>query len=317
MRLNLPILEHVAECKNILIAGMGGGFDVFCGLPIYFELQDAGYQVHLANFSFADIQSLKHGIRLSDTLVGVSADHEKTYVYFPEYHLVHWFKQERKQDVTIWCFHKTGAKPLADNYRLLIDKLNIDCIVLVDGGVDSLMRGDEAGLGTVLEDSISLIAIGEQKHIQHKLVAAVAFGAEQDIAYTHVLENIASLSKDGALLGTCSLTQQMSAYQRYEQAVTYVHEQPLQDTSVINASIISSVRGEYGDYHLTDKTRNSTLWINPFMSIYWFFEHETLARHNQFYEVLRNTEQITDAYQAIMRFLPTRQRRSHGHVILA
>ncbi len=38
MRLNLPILEQLAPCKNVLIAGMGGGFDVFCGLPLYFEL---------------------------------------------------------------------------------------------------------------------------------------------------------------------------------------------------------------------------------------------------------------------------------------
>jgi len=34
MDLNLPILDQLASCKNLLIAGMGGGYDVFCGLPI-------------------------------------------------------------------------------------------------------------------------------------------------------------------------------------------------------------------------------------------------------------------------------------------
>jgi hypothetical protein len=56
MQLNLPILDQLSPCRNLLIAGMGGGFDVFCGLPIYFELQ-------------------------------------------------------RREEVIIWAFHKTGACP--------------------------------------------------------------------------------------------------------------------------------------------------------------------------------------------------------------
>ena len=42
MELNLPILKQLTDCKNLLIAGMGGGFDIFCGLPIYFELKKRG-----------------------------------------------------------------------------------------------------------------------------------------------------------------------------------------------------------------------------------------------------------------------------------
>jgi hypothetical protein len=33
---NLPILDHLVGCRSILITGIGGGFDVFAGLPIYF-----------------------------------------------------------------------------------------------------------------------------------------------------------------------------------------------------------------------------------------------------------------------------------------
>ena len=58
MRLNLPIFDQLESAKSILIAGAGGGFDVFAGLPIYFALRDMGKTVHLANFSFtpADLQ---------------------------------------------------------------------------------------------------------------------------------------------------------------------------------------------------------------------------------------------------------------------
>ena len=54
MQLNLPIMDQLAGSQNVLIAGMGGGFDVFIGLPLYFTLRSMGKQVHLANYSFVD-----------------------------------------------------------------------------------------------------------------------------------------------------------------------------------------------------------------------------------------------------------------------
>ena len=47
MELNLPILNQLKSCKNLLVAGMGGGFDIFCGLPIYFELKKHGIKAKL------------------------------------------------------------------------------------------------------------------------------------------------------------------------------------------------------------------------------------------------------------------------------
>src|SRR5689334_16493478 len=74
MNLNLPILDMLKHSRNILIAGMGGGFDVLCGLPIFFELEALGYDVHLANLSFSDIAGLTDGEALTDTLVGVTTE---------------------------------------------------------------------------------------------------------------------------------------------------------------------------------------------------------------------------------------------------
>ena len=37
MSLNLRIREAISDCRSILLAGMGGGFDVFCGLPFYLD----------------------------------------------------------------------------------------------------------------------------------------------------------------------------------------------------------------------------------------------------------------------------------------
>jgi hypothetical protein len=307
MQLNLPVIDHLMSCKNLLIAGMGGGFDLFCGLPIYFELQRRGQQVHLASFSFSSITRLRDGIRLTHTLVGVTADNRGPAIYFPELYLAQWFREKQSEEVTVWCFEKTGPRPLLDNYRLLVEHLAVDGILLIDGGVDSLMRGNEAGLGTVIEDATSLAAVDELEDIPLRMVGCLGFGAEQDVTYAQVLENIAVLTQAGGFFGSCSLERRMEAYQLYEDAVLYVHNKPFQPPSVINASVISAVRGNFGDFHLTEKTRGRRLWISPLMPIYWFFDLQAVVERNLFLADIRGADTFMEAAFAM---LESRRRKS-------
>lgn len=302
MDFNIPIMDQLMACDNLLIAGMGGGFDIFCGLPIYFELKKRGKNVHLANFSFSDIETLAHGLRLSSTMVGVGFDPKEIYPYFPEFYLSEWFKVSQNEDVIIWCFQKTGTYPLTENYHILAQHLCIDGILLIDGGVDSLMRGDEAQKGTMVEDAISLFAVNELSKIEHRFLACAGLGAERDITYAHVFENIAALTKAGGFLGACALTPSMPAYQAFESAVLHVQGKPYHEPSVINSSIVSAVRGHYGDYHLTEKTRGSELWISPLMSLYWFFDFEAVVKRNLFLEQLRGTSTFLESVSRVMEF---------------
>ena len=59
MQLNLPIAHLTEDSENILIAGAGGGFDIYSGLPLYFHFHNQGKKVHLANYSFVDFQFAK------------------------------------------------------------------------------------------------------------------------------------------------------------------------------------------------------------------------------------------------------------------
>ncbi|MFI5912613.1 hypothetical protein [Dactylosporangium sp. NPDC051541] len=43
-----PLFTALAPARNVLIAGAGGGFDVYAGLPLAFALQSGGTRVHLA-----------------------------------------------------------------------------------------------------------------------------------------------------------------------------------------------------------------------------------------------------------------------------
>lgn len=322
MQLNLPIFEPLAACRNVLVAGMGGGFDVFCGLPIFFALQERGQRAHLANLTFSPTDAIQGATRLTPALAGVTADAPSPLLdavgslladpqlaaaaggglsaYFPERHLARWFREQRGQEVTVWCFDKTGARPLRDSYRRLVEHLEIDGLLLVDGGVDSLARGDEAEAGTFVEDAISLAAVAALDDVPVRIMACLGLGAERDIAYAHVLENIAGLAASGGFLGACALTRQMPAYQDYEAALLYVQGAPFQEPSVINSSVVSAVRGHYGDYHLTAKTHGSALWISPLMALYWFFDLPAVARRNQMIAQVGATETFREALRALM-----------------
>src|ERR1043165_777935 len=107
MQLNLPIFDQLANSQNILIAGAGGGFDVFAGLPLYFTLRDAGKNVHLANYSFTELETVSQRCEvnalLKNALVGAMAGVPDSYepAYYPEGFLSRWFKEARGEDVTV------------------------------------------------------------------------------------------------------------------------------------------------------------------------------------------------------------------------
>jgi len=150
----LPFFKELKPAQRVLIAGAGGGFDVFSGLPIYFNLRAAGKEVFLANLSFSNLPPTTAGRHLTPELVEVTADSEGSAVYFPEKHLSQWFR-DHGREVPVYAFHRTGPKPIIEAYRVLVAELKIDTVILVDGGTDSLMRGDECGLGTPEEDMTS------------------------------------------------------------------------------------------------------------------------------------------------------------------
>ncbi|GAB3876495.1 hypothetical protein GCM10029964_023510 [Kibdelosporangium lantanae] len=50
-----PLFTRLAPASRVLVAGAGGGFDVYAGLPLAVGLTALGKEVHLANLSFADL----------------------------------------------------------------------------------------------------------------------------------------------------------------------------------------------------------------------------------------------------------------------
>lgn len=316
MNLNLPILDQLADSQSILIAGAGGGFDVFAGLPIYFTLKDMGKTVHLANFSFTDFPLAEIvgtlDVVIETLLAGAVGKLGRDIFYYPEGYLAQWFA-EQGEDVPVWMFARMGVVPLRKCYETLVEKLNLDAIILVDGGVDSLMRGNEEGMGTILEDSISLAAV-EGLDVPVKLLASIGFGTEVEeaVCHYHALDNMAALIKMGAFRGSCALAPQMWAFQQYERACRYVWEQPNHSKSHISTRIIPAANGEFGGHQMYPDDGHYGGFISPLMALYWFFDATAVAQRNLIIDLIRETLTADDARQILMRYwvnTPVKRRR--------
>ena len=313
--LNLPFMAQLESAKRVLIAGAGGGYDVFSGLPLYFSLVSAGKKVHLANLSFTQL-SLMEGERLTDSMLTVTADTERNDWYFPEQYLCVWFRDHENRDVSIYCFERTGVKPLLASYQHLVKALSLDTVILVDGGTDSLMRGDEDGIGTPQEDIASIAAIADLE-VDRKLMVCLGFGVDHYHGVSNALtfNAIADLIRLKGFLGMLSLIDDMPEVVKYRAATEFVMKCMPQRESIVSSSILCALEGRYGDCHATSRTIGSTLWINPLMPVYWFFRLDTVAQRILYLDAMKNTYSYADINRTIARFRQTimgnlRQRHS-------
>jgi hypothetical protein len=291
--------------RNYKLCGAGGGYDVFSGLPLYFGLVSAGKNVHLANLSFTQL-SLMEGERLTPRMLAVTADTKRNDWYFPEQYLCKWFRDRENREVSIYCFERTGVKPLLASYKDLVKTLYVDTVILVDGGTDSLMRGDEDGIGTPQEDIASIAAITDLE-IDRKLMVCLGFGVDHyhGVSNALTLNAIADLTRNKGFLGMFSLLADMPEVRKYREATEFVLKCMPGGVSIVSSSILSSLEGRYGDYHSTSRTKGSKLWINPLMPVYWCFSLGAVAQRNLYLEAMKNTYSYADINQTIAKFRQT------------
>lgn len=307
--LRLPLFDRLEPARRVLVAGAGGGFDVFAGLPLYFALRDAGKEAFLANLTFTYLGGTECAW-VAPGLARVDALTEGEPRYFPEKYLCEWLETQGDR-TSIYCLEKLGVAPVREAYRALVAQLGVDAIVLVDGGTDILMRGDEAGLGTPQEDMVSLAAVSALDDVPVRVVSCLGFGIDafHGVCHAHFLENVAALDAEGAYLGAVSLLGRMPEGARFRDAVLHVHGKMPERQSIVNGSILSALEGRFGDYHRTERTSSSKLFINPLMCLYWSFELAAVARRSLYLPLLEGTETIFDVSARIEAFRKTVTKR--------
>jgi hypothetical protein len=307
----LPLLKRLENSRNVLVAGCGGGFDVYAAVPLAQYLSVIGKSIVYANFSFTNLW-LCGGDRVTETMWRVDQECNEL-PYFPEKWLAEWLLA-CGQSAPVYAFAKSGVRPLSAAYSWIMQHHQIDLVLLVDGGTDSIIFGDEPGLGTVVEDVVSMVAVDKAAG-GRSLLAAIGFGVDHYHGVSHraFLENVAQLTREGGFLGAFSLLPDMPEAAAFLDLVAYANQrQPLHQSIVCN-SIASALRGEIGNYHSTNRTSGSELFINPLMSQYWTFDLSRVMPHVVYAGQLAETERMEDASRTIKLYRETiepRPRRS-------
>lgn len=312
-----PLFEALAAAQRVLVSGAGGGFDVYAGLPLAVALRAEGKAVHLGNLSFADLQWLPVDDWLAPGVAVVGPHTSGSEDYFPERTLARYLSGSPLEPV-VYTFERVGVRPLRNAYRAVVDYLGVDAIVLIDGGTDILMRGDEAGLGTPEEDMASLAAVAGLDGVATRLVVCAGLGVDayHGVSNSDTLENIAALARAGAYLGTLSIPADSAEAVAYLDAVDHAQAATPRRPSIVNGQVAAAVRGEFGDVQFTHRTAGGELYVNPLMAMYHSFDLMGVYRHLHYRERIEDTRTALDMSAAIAAYrhgATLRPRRSIPH----
>lgn len=291
----IPLFEELKDSNNILLAGAGGGFDIFSGIPLYFALRKLGKNIIMGNLSFTWLDESTSEVVYPYCYKVQATDTERSgRNYFPEKYLKQWLISQR-EDPPIYAFPMSGVNQLKNAYKYLIKTHSIDTVILVDGGTDSLMFGDEEGLGTPCEDVCSMAAV-YRTGIKKQFLLCLGFGVDHfhGVSHYRFLENVNLIAANGGYLGLFQILKEMDEAQKYLQAIEFVNVRMNKQQSIVSNSIASALEGNYGDYHKTSRTPGSKLWINPLMTIYWCFQLRSVIKEIKYYDYIRDVNSAAE-----------------------
>ncbi len=307
--LHQPVDRLFARPRRVLLAGIGGGFDVVCGLPLALRLMEAGHHVVLANLTFTNHRAVTGGEALGDSLLRVDARSGCDNGYFPEGHLARWFLARRGLEVPVHLFTDPSLPALQAGYRRLVETEAIDTLLQVDGGIDGLLSGREYSLGTPTWDALSLAAV-HRLEVEAKLVAFVGLGAERydRIAHSEALEGLAELAGRSALLGSEALLANSPEGAAFLEALEFVHRaQGPAKQSIVASTIRAALEGRFGDTVVNDRTRDTPIWVSPLAQLVWYVDHDALVARKPYMAAMLATRTVAEAASLIEGF-----HREHG-----
>lgn len=186
-----------------------------------------------------------------------------------------------------------GVKGVVDGLETAMQKLDIDLLVGIDVGGDSLARGYEPGLRSPLADSIMLAAFAElEKRGRRTLWGLFGYGSDGELTVEEIETALSKLAASGGLLGAWGLTPKIAA--ELEEVVKTVPTEA-------SAIPLQCFRGASG----TRKIRNGSrsLKLTPLTALTFFMSttklYETLSLPAQAVRQSSSLDEANDALHAI------------------
>ena len=314
--LNPRFVERLLESKNrnVLLCGCGGGFDFVHSMLLYPALKEQGKNITIGSYSFNRPETIggpAQTIFAQDGVIAkrVTAQSIPNAVYCPEVHTCSFLDAAYPEDGphSIYAYYARDftVPLLRELYKQIADHHHIDCIVLVDGGSDSLVVGDENGLGDPVEDAVSVTAVNSLRNVSERILICVGLGSDR---YNHVsdgtsLRAIAELTRTEGYLGCLGLEPKNIAYRFYRRLIEHIYSRQTFQ-SVVAGMIIAAVEGYYGSQDippiLSRRLRaGDAFYLWPLMSCLWAFEVSTVAERSLIAKWISEKSTVADCYRAI------------------
>ncbi|MCY3411576.1 MAG: DUF1152 domain-containing protein [Candidatus Heimdallarchaeota archaeon] len=297
-------LQEIQGSERVLIAGAGGGFDIYAGIPLFFSLTGMGKEVYLASYTLSNVEDKRWKLDQFDkhcSIITASSAIPKG-VYCPEKYLADYLKTQGLE-MDIFTFHRVGPKLLAHTYQALVRDLKLDTVILLDGGNDSLMRGDEVGLGTPVEDMTSIVAAQSVQARKYLVCLGITVDYFHGVADKDNWKAMAELIKLNGFKGAFALDKNSPSVKKYIELVNFANQEKENYQSIVQNSIVSALNGEFGDIHRTPRTRGSELQISPIMGQYWCFDLQTVYNRVLYAKEIENLKNLSEVNSVISQFI--------------
>ncbi len=274
-RLQSTPLERLNPCRRVLLVASGGRTDLLAALPLAHTLREQGKEICLA----APLSGRKQGVGYREVPPEGRAFENRLagLVQLP-----------------LFAFAPEGTLPRLEVYRDLIHHLSVDGLVLVEAGIETLLRGDEPSLGTAADDLVSLAA-AHQLELPVKMLVNLGLGFDlgKGLCHAYTLEAIAELTRTGGFWGSFSLLPGRPEFDLLlEAAQTLAPSHPAH-------LLVQGLTGEFA----------GEAYLNPLMNQYWCFDLDRVAAGCRMLEWLRDKITAMDVHRALTNYLTVQRPR--------
>jgi len=308
--------------KNILILGCGGGYDIFTGLPIYFNLRsnnnsnkESKRDIKLASFSFTKYDLLKQFPHEVENLYEVDALNPYDNTYFPEYEL------SSRINKSVYAISTDTDLVKYEEALITIVKINnIDTVIAVDGGCDSVLFGVEEDLATPVEDMMTVYLVNKFKKegtIENAYLTCLGTNVEL-INHQDFIKNMEKIKENNGLVDSINLkniyekseSESESKSESKSESNSQINKDDVNryinlfkscntNNSIINSSIVASIEGHHGRYENPSLKNRISLKENfPFLNeqtpILWIFDLEIVAKNIIYLDQLDTLKDMDD-----------------------
>jgi hypothetical protein len=157
-----------------------------------------------------------------------------------------------------------------------------------------------AGVYGISEDVLSM---------DKRILAAIGFGVDHyhGVNSCHFFENTSEIIKkyDGGFKGVCSVLREWNCFQLFKNACEYTFKQMVMSPSIVSSCIIAAIEGNYGNFHpkeISNRTKSSTLYINPMMGMYWLYSVESVANQLLYLNFIKDSKSMADVSKGLKTF---------------